>query len=264
MHSIFAQLYRVQHIMGTPIIVDVRDSDVAPHALDLAFEWLGWVDRTFSIFREDSEIGRINRGELAPNQAHPDVQAVLHLCHLIHQETAGYFDIRVPSPASGYPVSIDPSGIVKGWAVDRACELLEAAGARNYCICAGDDIRARGAAIPAQAWQIGIPHPGQIAQVAAVIMATDLAVATSSTHPHGHCVWDPFTMEPPCGVLSVTVTGPTLTHADAYATAICAMGRYGLSWAAHLSGYETMIVLDNHTVLSTPNFPFAPASAIAG
>ena len=70
---------RVEQIMGMPIVVDVRDVDDAA-ALDPLFDWFRFVDRTFSTYIPDSEISRLNRGELALADAHPDVREVLARC----------------------------------------------------------------------------------------------------------------------------------------------------------------------------------------
>ena len=56
------------------------------------------------------------------------------------------------------------------------------------------------------------------------------------------------------GVLSVTVRGPDIATADAYATAALAMGPAGPAWTAGLDGYEAMTVLEPGRVLSTPGF----------
>jgi hypothetical protein len=110
---------RVEQIMGLPIVVDVRDDDEAGPALERLFDWLRWVDATFSTFKENSEISRMNRGVLRRDDAHPEVRRVLDRCDRLRDETRGYFDMRAPDG------SIDPSGLVKGWAIDRAAAILD-------------------------------------------------------------------------------------------------------------------------------------------
>src|SRR5437588_316919 len=66
----------VEQIMGMPIVVDVRDENADNEDLVRMFDWLRWVDATFSTYREDSEISRIDRGELEPADAHPEVRSV--------------------------------------------------------------------------------------------------------------------------------------------------------------------------------------------
>jgi thiamine biosynthesis lipoprotein len=256
-------LGRVEHIMGMPICIDVRDPDVDPAALDRTFSFLTWVDQTFSTYKPNSEISRINRGMMRLEDAHPDVHLVLARCEDMCQETGGYFDInsnRLPIPVidvSGKETmaGIDPSGFVKGWAVDRAAEVLDGAGARNYSINAGGDVRVRGGALPDPVWRVGIRHPYLHDKVAAVVVADDLAIATSGTYERGDHITDPHTGLAPTGVLSVTVVGPELATADSYATAIFAMGEAGPAWTTRLFGYEAMTILADETILYTRWFP---------
>ena len=132
----------VRHIMGMPIEIDVRDEgiDVEP-----AFAWLRRADELFSTYRADSEISRLGRGELLLSECAPEVDEVLSRCVALRRETDGYFDVR----AGG---RLDPSGLVKGWAVARAAERL--GGVRRLFINAGGDIATRGGP-----WRIGIRHP---------------------------------------------------------------------------------------------------------
>lgn len=258
--EIYGPLDRLEHIMGMPIRIEVHDPDVEPEALDAAFDWFRWVDATFSTYKADSEISRLNRGELALADAHPEVRAVLARCEELYEETAGYFDIRVPFLRG----VIDPSGLVKGWSVERAGQILAEAGARNYAINAGGDIIVRGTPPGADLWRIGIKHPFERDRVAAVAGSTGGAVATSATYERGLHIFNPHTGGPPAGVLSVTVTGPDLGTADAYATAIFAMGEDGPAWATTMAGYEAMIILDTRTVLTTPGFPTQSAATLTG
>jgi thiamine biosynthesis lipoprotein len=236
-------------IMGMPIVVDVRD-ELEPGALDRMFDVLRDADRIFSTYKDDSEISRLNRGELALADAHPDVREVLARCEELRLITDGFFDANLPDGGG-----VDPSGLVKGWAVDRAGDLLEAEGARNYSLNAGGDIRLRGAPLPEPRWRVGIQHPAVRDRIAAVVEGNDLAVATSGAYARGEHVVDPHTRRPPQGVLSVSIAGPELTTADAYATAAFAMGEAGPEWTASLGLYEAMTILADARVLWTPGFP---------
>jgi thiamine biosynthesis lipoprotein len=248
--------------MGMPIIIDVRDPEIGPEVLDRAFAWLRFVDTTFSTYKPDSDISRLNRGELTLAEAHPDVAWVLDRCEQLRAATDGYFDIHAPylSPekraADGMPPgAVDPSGLVKGWSVDRAAQLLEAAGAQNYCFNAGGDIRVRGGALPESQWRIGIQHPLQRDRIADVVVSDDLAIATSGAYERGQHILNPHTGLPPTAVLSVTIVGPDLGAADAFATAAYAMDLEGPQWTARLIGYQAMTILADHIVLKTRAFP---------
>jgi FAD:protein FMN transferase len=249
---------RVEFVMGMPILVDVRDDAVRDEDLDVLFDWLRRVDETFSTYNADSEVSRLNRGELTLAAAHPDVRAVAARCDELRAETDGFFDATFDGS------TFDPSGLVKGWSVDRAAAILDERGLRNYAVNAGGDIRLRGGALPEPGWQVGIQHPRVRSGVAAIVAGDDLAVATSGEYARGQHVLDPHTGAPPAGVLSVTITGPDLATADAYATAAFAMGgRRGPHWTARLRGYEAMTILEDGRVLSTPGFPRATESVPA-
>jgi FAD:protein FMN transferase len=235
--------------MGMPIVLDLRD-EIEPAAVEAMWDALRHADAVFSTYKEDSDISRLNRGEISLDDAHPDVREVLARCEELRVITDGFFD------AGGVLAEgVDPSGLVKGWAVDRAGDVLDEAGARNYSLNAGGDIRLRGAPLPEPRWRVGIQHPLVRDKIAAVVEGNDVAVATSGAYARGEHVVDPHTGRPPSGVLSVTIVGPELATADAYATAAFAMGEAGPEWTASLGLYEAMTILADDRVLLTPGFP---------
>jgi thiamine biosynthesis lipoprotein len=227
-------LNRVEQIMGTAVGLDVRDTAVRPEALELAFNYLRGIDREFSPYKQESEVSRLIRGELDETDFSPELREVLDLCAAVRITTEGYFDIRAHRP-DGRP---DPTGLVKGWALENAGRILEANGAANYCINGGGDVVTRGEAAPGQPWRVGIRHPLIADKLATVLSLRDGAVATSGAYERGEHISDPFTGKTPTGVLSVTVVGPSLTFADAYATAAFAMGPTRLAWLAAIPDYE--------------------------
>jgi thiamine biosynthesis lipoprotein len=233
---------RVEDVMGMPVAVEVREGELAAGALDRVFAWLRFVDATFSPYWPDSEIRRLDRGELALDDAHPLVREVLARCERLRVVTGGYFDARARGP-------LDPCGLVKGWSVDRAGELLAAAGGRRFCIDAGGDVLVRGGP-----WRVGVRHPHRPDRLAAVLSLTDAAVATSGAYERGEHIVDPLTRRPARGALSVTVLGRRLATVDAYATAAFAMGERGPAWTARLRGCGAMTILAGDRVLTTPRF----------
>lgn len=230
--------------MGIPVGIDVRDEGIAPIALDRAFDWLRRVDATFSTYRDESDVSRLNAGTLALEDAAPDVREVLERCERLRAATRGCFDVR----ARG---ALDPSAFVKGWAVEAAARMLVEDGGRNLCVHAGGDVRVCGERAPGRPWRVGIQHPHRRDRVARVLHARDLAVATSGAYERGAHIVDPRTGAAPEGVLSVTVLGPDLGTADAYATAAFAMGVDGPAWTAGLDGYDAVTILSDGRVLST-------------
>ena len=149
--------------MGTVVSLLAPDGGADSAAADRAFAWLHEVDRRFSPFRPDSEVSQLMRRAATrvatiPGTStglSPDLAEVLELCEIVEDLSDGAFDIR-RHRADGAP---DPTGVVKGWAVDRAGAILEEAGMERFCIGAGGDVLARGGRAPGVPWRIGIAHP---------------------------------------------------------------------------------------------------------
>lgn len=238
----------VAEIMGTVISVDVRDPAVDPAAIQDVFAWLREVDRRFSPYRPDSEVSRMMRGELAEAERSPDLRAVLELCESLRLTTDGFFDAG-RHRADG---RLDPTGLVKGWSVERGAGILEAAGARDFYVNAGGDVVARGSPEPGRPWRVGIRHPRIVDRVAAVLAIHDGAVATSGGYERGDHIVDPHTGRAPTGLASITVFGPDLAIVDAFATAAFAMGLEGATWVAGQPGYGALAITTDDRVVWTP------------
>jgi FAD:protein FMN transferase len=235
--------------MGTAVSVDVREPLVDPDVLDDVFDRLRDVDRRFSTYRSDSEISRLGRGEIAERGSSLDVRQVLAACDHLARVTDGAFDVR-RHRADG---ALDPSGYVKGWALEEAAWLIDDAGGRNYWLNAGGDIVARGGPEPDKPWRVGIRHPDQADKVAAVLEVRDRAVATSGTYERGDHIVDPRSGEAAASLRSVTVVGPGLAFTDAYATAIFVMGLPGLHWLDGQDGYAALAITADDRLVWTPS-----------
>lgn len=245
----------VEQVMGTAVSIEIADDRPAPELRALIADvcaWLHEVDARFSTYREDSEVSRMRRGELTATDCSDDLRHVLSACADLWRDTDGYFDAYAGGP-------LDPSGYVKGWSVEVASERLLAAGCVNHYINAGGDIRMRGHHPDGGPWRVGIRHPWEPDKVSWVLAVTDGAVATSGTYERGNHVINPRTGRPARGLRSVTVVGPSLTLADAYATAALAMGEPGLTWLAKLAtdGYDSAVVTDDGRAFSSANLPAA-------
>jgi thiamine biosynthesis lipoprotein len=245
-----ARRIRVEHIMGTAISIDLRDPGVDGQVVEAAFDWLREVDARFSPYQPASEISRLGRGELTVEECHADVGEVLSLCEDLRRETGGVFNAWHCRPDG----RLDPSGVVKGWAVERAAEILTGGGGRNFCLNAGGDVVIRGEAEPGRPWRIGIRHPNDAHALAAVVQGYDLAVATSGAYERGDHIVDARTGIPPRALLSLTVAGPSLTMADAFATVGFAMGLEGIAWVASRPGYAPYAVTSEGRVQYTDQF----------
>ncbi|MDF6022923.1 FAD:protein FMN transferase [Streptomyces sp. JH34] len=231
-------LRHVEHVMGSVFSFDVRDEPTPAlrRALDEAVIHLHRVDEVFSTYRPDSYISRLGRGEIRREDCPPEVLEVLRLCAHATRVSDGWFSV-VPEG------TLDPSGLVKGWAVEAASHILHEAGARHICVNGGGDIQLRGPAAPGTPWRIGIAHPLRPGELVTVVTAhDDLAVATSGTAERGAHVFDPHSGRPATGFASLTLVGPRLTLTDSYATAAFARGEGARSWLEGLHGYEALAV----------------------
>jgi thiamine biosynthesis lipoprotein len=235
----------VEHVMGTAVSFDVRDPAAGTAGVACAVAWLREVDATFSTYRADSEVSRLGRGEIALADCGADVRYVLALCEELRVASGGAFDCR----AGG---TLDPSGVVKGWSVDRAVALL---GADNACVNAGGDVRALGSPEPGRGWAVGVVNPFDRQTLVDVVEVRDGAVATSAAYERGGHILDPRTGAPAAALASVTVVAADLTHADAYATAAYVLGADARDWLAALPGVEALVVDSDGEVWHSPGLP---------
>jgi thiamine biosynthesis lipoprotein len=234
---------RVEQTMGLPVSFDLRDDDPAlAEAIDWAVYWLHQVDLRFSPFRVDSEVSRFGRGELAPQELSEDLIEVLEVCARYEARSGGAFSAWLPGRR------LDPCAVVKGWAVQRAADILEFAGARNFCVNAGGDVVVRGEPEPGTGWRVGVRHPVLPDKLCTVLEVRDGAVATSAAYERGEHILDGRTGLPASGLLSITVLADDLTVADGTATAAFAMGSAGVPWAAAEPGCEVFAVDDERVV----------------
>lgn len=237
----------VEHCMGTVFTIDIRDTGDWADAVGDVVAWLHHVDTTFSTYQVGSDITRIRRGELRVTDAHPDVATVLELCVELQASTGGAFNAMVGG-------RLDPTGLVKGWAIEQASQMLRRQGALNHAVNGGGDMQLAGEAAPGRAWNVGITDPGNRARVLRVVTGRDLAVATSGTAERGLHIVDPFTDAPADRLASATVVGPALTLADAYATAAFVMGTHALTWIQHVEDYEALLVATDGTVSASSHW----------
>ncbi len=219
-----------EHVMGTVVSFDVPARAGEPRgdgSLRRAIRWLHWVDAIFSPYRDDSDVSRFGRGCVPLEQCAPELAEVLQACAAISARSGGYF---TTTPGG----SFDPSGYVKGWAVERAAAILTAAGSAEHSVNGGGDVQCTGDRL----WRIGIAdplHPGRLALVV--------------TH-----IIDPYTGQPPAGLASITVVGARLAETDAYATAAFAMGSAARDWVEDLDGYEAFAITAAGATWQTSGF----------
>jgi FAD:protein FMN transferase len=221
----------VAHVMGMPISLALRgrhaDDAAGALAWEAALEVLRAADDVFSTYRADSVISRLGRGEITLADCPPEVAAqvgqVLTLGDAAERESGGAFAVRRDGV-------LDPSGVVKGWAAERAAVALAALPDTDFCLSAGGDLTCRTHDRTGAPWRIGIEDPHDPSRLVAVVPVHTGAVATSGAARRGVHVVDARTGRPPVGVASVTVIGASLTAVDIDATAAYALGGDAVPW----------------------------------
>jgi thiamine biosynthesis lipoprotein len=233
----------VQQVMGMPVSVHLRGagsrSATAEARVAAVYDELRAIDALFSPYRPDSQVRRLDSAELAIEDAHPLVSEVVGLCETARILTGGSFDAW--RPADGGRRSFDPTGLVKGWAVQRAAEHLAAGLGCDVSVNAGGDVAMQPGADP-QPWRVGIEDPTDPLRVLAVVPVLAGGVATSGTARRGRHIVDPRDGSAADELLSVTVVGPSLLWADVLATAAFVRGREGLDLVEGMAGYQALVV----------------------
>lgn len=226
---------QLQLLMGMPITVEILDVGATEADIEKVFASFRAIDETFSTYKEQSEISKINRGELTGDAYSEAMKTILALSEQTRQETRGYFDIR-------HDGMLDPSGIVKGWAILQAARMLKAAGFVNFFIDAGGDIQVAGTK-QGHPWRVGIRNPFNRNEHVKVLALTDKGIATSGTAIRGQHIYNPHQPQMPIEeIVSLTVIGPDVYEADRFATAAFAMGKRGIYFIEQLSGFEGYMI----------------------
>ena len=246
--------------MGTVVSFDVPVTARHDGSLDDAVRWLHWADRVFSPFRADSDVSQLADGTVTVDGCAPEMAEVIEACAFIRELSGGYF---TSSPWGRF----DPSGYVKGWAVERAAHILSLAGSASHLVNGGGDVQCAGgrpfaadtgrepgtSAVPP--WRVGIADPLRRGRLALVVEARDGAIATSGTAERGAHIVNPKTGDPAAGLASVTMAGPSLALADACATAAFAMGPdLARDWAESLDSYEAYAITTAGDTWQTTGF----------
>ncbi|WP_116114207.1 FAD:protein FMN transferase [Austwickia chelonae] len=217
---------QVRRLMGMPVSIHMRGPDPrSPRvstAVDEAYAELARIEATFSVWRVDSELSRLRRGELVWDDCSPQMHEVAALCEHYRQATAGFFSALLPEETTG-ELSYDPTGLVKGWAVARAAAHLAAVEGHAYCLNAGGDLMVGGTDESlggGRPWRLGIADPDVSGQLVEVVELYAGAVATSGCSARGAHLVDPVTGNRPWRRGSVSVISPDIVEADAWATAL--------------------------------------------
>jgi len=276
-------------VMGTVFSFTAVHGDLPPDAvraaLTAACRILHHCDALFSTWDPASPVSRLRRGEAGLGQMPPEFTEVLRECRAAKEASGGWFD------PWAMPGGFDPTGLVKGWATERALEELRGAGLSGALINGGGDVAVFGSPADGHRWRVGIRHPWRADALACVIeagqgpvtswglepaggsgpwgpgacprgggvppRASIAAVATSGPYERGAHLIDPATGRPASRAASATVTGPSLALADALATGVAVGGDEALAVVAGLDGYAAYLIRPDGSETDTGGIAFA-------
>lgn len=256
-----------EQVWGTVVAIDVRDQAVRGTAAAViraaivdATAWLHRVDRIFSTFRDDSLVAQFRRTANPDEQrADGDVERralsgafessdvavfneVVRLCERARQRTDGAFD------PWAVPRGFDPSGVVKGWAVQEAARVLQGHGLQFFAIDGSGDIVCRGGEDVGVAWHIGIQHPDQRDAVMKTVRIHSGATATSGTYVLGQHIVNPLDSGAGVAARAATVVGPDAAWCEVWATAAIVRGAAALPAVHALGPQWSALVVEGDAV----------------
>ena len=233
-------------IMGMPITVEIVDSNDTNLLAD-TFTFFQEIDDRYSTYKPQSEISSINNG-LPKKSWSAEMKHVMRLCEQTKQQTNGYFDIN-------HDGKLDPSGLVKGWAIWQASLRLLDHGLKHFYIEAGGDIQAHGNNAEHQPWIVGIRNPFNPDQIIKRLSVKNQGVATSGTYIRGQHIYNPHYPDTALkGITSLTVIGKNIYEADRFATATFAMGKPGIRFIEDTKYLEGYMVDDKGIATFTTGF----------
>lgn len=224
--------------------------------LDVACEKLHEADRIFSLYKPDSPLSRLARGETSVANCPAIVDHVWNLCEEWERVTGGYFS------AFTLEHTFDPSGLVKTWAAQAAIDVLLSEGVVDFSLNAGGDILLSDELSEDNDWKLGISNPISIAVAdAGLLTVVNLkdtyfrALATSGSAERGQHIWNPGAAElAGSDLVQVSVLAKDLVTADVWATAAFAEGPAALSRISKQDDVEALFVFSDGRIDGTDGF----------
>jgi thiamine biosynthesis lipoprotein len=244
---------RVFTSMGTVVSLRaVGDADMVARSAAVAASVFDRWDRRCSLYRTDSELSRVARGELALTEAGAELRNAYALAVAWRARTDGAF---TPHRADGV---IDLNGVIKAVAIAEAGEAMRAMGVAGWGIDAGGDVLVSGPRADGTPWLVGIVDPWQRDRLLSAIPlgADRRAVATSGSAERGDHIWSTTDGTDPVFV-QVSVAAADIVTADVLATAIVAGGEAALDELSSREPVDVLAVRRDGTMSATPGWPRA-------
>ena len=228
------------------IVRSIRISNITGGAFDLSY---GSIDK--SLWNFDTTISRL-----------PDASIARSMVKLIDYNNIELDEEGCTVFLKEKGMRIGFGGIGKGYAADKAAQLLQTMGIGSGLVNASGDIKAWGRQANGDAWTIGVSDPDEPGRAFSYLNITDKAIATSGNYEkfvmiggrkYSHTI-DPKTGLPVTGIKSVSVIAPNAELADAMATPVTIMGiKAGLAMINQIPQLACIIIDDNNNIYSSKN-----------
>jgi thiamine biosynthesis lipoprotein len=280
------------------IKVFANSGDVAKKSMDAAFDEIARLESVFSVHRQDTLISELNRNgsakvpqdvawllgrskyfadlsggafditvfplvlvwqNAAKNKQMPAASEIARARQLIDSKNIIIDKKKNTVSFAAKGVQIDLGGIAKGFAVDRAVELLGSCGIDTGMVNAGGNIRVFGDRV----WHIALENPRKKGDYIAVLKLKNVSVATSGDYERyffldkkriSHII-NPFTGYSADDSISATVIAGNATDADAMSTAVFVLGpQRGLELARRYGKAECLVIDKNRNISRSAGF----------
>jgi len=227
----------------------IRISEITQGAFDITY---GSVDK--SLWNFDTSMDHL-----------PDAQTAKRMVRLINYRNIVLDEKEMTVFLKEKGMRIGFGGIGKGYAAEKAKEVLKEGGVYNGIVNASGDLTTWGRQPDGQPWTIGIVNPNLSGKIFSYLSVTNMAVATSGNYEkfvmingqkYSHTI-NPRTGLPVRGIKSVTIITLNAEIADAMATPVTIMGiRAGLDMINQIKDIEAIVIDDNDVIYTSKNLHF--------
>jgi len=237
--------------MGTVVSLTIADSHGTSEAIAAVTRQFRGFDERYSLYRPDSELSRVARGELALTASSDELRTTYAAALRWRNDTGGAFTPHRPDG------TIDLNGTVKARAMQAAADELLDSGFSDWCLNAGGDVLCAGHQPDESAWRVGVVDPSDRSALlfAISVDGTRHAVATSGSAERGDHIWAATTNDRT--FVQATVVADDIETADVLATAIIAGGPSALASIVERWSVDVLTVARDGAMTATPGLTAA-------